>query len=82
MATMSLVPWWWMKAPALRNSSALKMAWVTKWNTPANRLPAARPMSMKPSWLMELKASTRFMSEAAVVMVEDITGVEPPANSR
>ena len=46
---MSLVPQWWMKSPEHKNSSALKKAWVTRWKTPAKRLPAASPMSMKPS---------------------------------
>ena len=40
ISVMSLVPTLWMTEPAHRNSSALKKAWVNRWNMPAARLPA------------------------------------------
>src|SRR5437870_767786 len=40
ISVMSLVPTAWMTEPAARNSSALKNAWVKRWNMPAARLPA------------------------------------------
>ena len=60
----------WMMAPAPRNSKALNMAWVKRWNMeamyPSPSCPSMpetpRATIMKPIWEMVEKASTRLMS--------------------
>ena len=42
----------WMTDPAPRNNSALKNAWVMRWNTPAVYAAAPTPMNMYPNWLI------------------------------
>ena len=41
--------WWvppWLTEPAPRNSSALKNAWVKRWNTAATQAPTPRAITM------------------------------------
>ena len=40
------LPTAWMTAPDDRNSSALKKAWVNRWNTAASREPTASAATM------------------------------------
>ena len=39
----------WITEPAPRNSSALKKAWVMRWNMPTATPPTPKPIIMKPS---------------------------------
>ena len=50
MSCWSCMPW--ITEPAPRNSSALKKAWVIRWNTPATYPAAPTARNMYPSWLM------------------------------
>ena len=41
-----------MIAPALKNRSALKQAWVMKWKIAADHAPTPRARNIYPIWLM------------------------------
>jgi hypothetical protein len=48
--SLMLLEWTaWITEPAPRNNSALKKAWVNKWNRPAVYPPAATAVIMYPS---------------------------------
>jgi hypothetical protein len=51
MRKMSFVPRAWIRAPAARNSKALKNACVTRWKNAAPAAPAPTAAIMNPSWL-------------------------------
>src|SRR6185369_8238817 len=63
---IELVPTAWITQPAARNSSALKAAWVSRWNSAVPGNPTANPANMNATWLTVLQASTRLMSSWAV----------------
>ena len=52
----------WMTFPAARKSSALKSAWVAKWNIPAEYAPMPTAKIISPIWDIVEYAMTRLMS--------------------
>src|SRR5690606_27115553 len=52
----------WITDPAPRNRSALKKAWVMRWNTPATYAVAPTPMNMYPGWERVEQARPFLMS--------------------
>src|SRR5665648_47412 len=75
----------WMTLPAQRNRSALKNAWLIRWNndTPtaslASTIPSVPiPSIIYPSWDMVENASTRLRSFITIPIVEANNAVNPP----
>ncbi len=67
--------------PEPRKSSALKKAWVIKWNTAATYPPIPSAATMYPNWLMVEKASTRLMSSCATAITEANRAVKAPVKA-
>src|SRR5918996_4812749 len=70
----------WITEPAPRNSSALKKAWVNRWNIAAVWPAGPRPRAaiMYPSWDTVEYASTRLMSSWTSASSAAISIVVPP----
>jgi hypothetical protein len=64
--------------PAARKRSALKKAWVTKWNIPAASAPTATAKIMYPIWLMVEYARMRLMSNWTQAISAAISAVATP----
>src|SRR5262249_4025830 len=71
----------WMTEPEPRNRQALKQAWVSRWNAPAQYAPTPTPMNMKPSWLTVEYASTFLMSYWKKPIVAAKSAVKTPTNA-
>src|SRR5574341_402446 len=67
-----------MTTPAPRNRSALKNAWVMRWNFAADQAPTPRARNMYPIWLMVEYASTRLMSLCARALQPARSSVAAP----
>ena len=52
----------WITAPAPRNKSALKNAWVTRWKIAATYAPAPIAININPSWEIVEYANTFLIS--------------------